>query len=80
MGYPIDLDVPIFFAERICDFPRYKGYRVVVGREEGCSYYTNVAIIESTDRGLGDHGELQKLRDQLRDFLCNQGGPAGQGE
>jgi hypothetical protein len=64
MGNPIDLRfIPIFIAREIYDFPRFPGYRVVVGEEAACSYYTKVAIVD--DLNITDI-QLDELRAELR--------------
>ena len=73
MGNPVDLrSYPTFICERVyCDIPGFP-YKVAVGREGGCSFYTKAILIE-TDEDLGQK-QLDDLRRQLEDLLSKQGG------
>jgi hypothetical protein len=75
MGDPVDLrSYPIFKCEKIYyynelpDFP----YKVAVGREGGCSFYTKAILIETRDNL--DNDTLDRLRAQLERLLSEQSG------
>jgi hypothetical protein len=65
MGEPVDLTTnPIFIAKELYYYPDFQGYKVAIGKEQagtGCSYYTNVVIIESSI----NESDIKKLRDDL---------------
>jgi hypothetical protein len=73
MGDPVDFhEQPIlFFAERILAVPLPVSpspgvveVKAAIGTENGCSYYTNVLIIENSAKS-----ELPALKEQLLELL-----------
>jgi hypothetical protein len=55
---------PIFIAKEIYDYDLIPNHRVVVGKENGCSYYTNVVIIEGNPEEIEDK-DINRLKKAL---------------